>query len=240
MIIAALSLLSLMSIDISRSREIYVPRSIERTAVRLGAGLVSTYGNEGYLGHLPSLLEGDLGEAKIYQPKLYVNGQGGGHYLFRVFKAAWKMGLFVLDKSDFEDSVVLQYIVRYQGLFISRCITVEEGQICSSTTFPCSLGPQGRCKRVWVFANARETKNGTSIRLTVTVRVNSGLCPQRGKSRCGLVNRIVRNQTSAQLDSMLADAEREGRRLSSRGHDVILRIPQCLVNSLSMKWNQKR
>lgn len=234
---AALLLLALLATDVSRARTLTVPRSIDRTVLRLAVGLAATYGDEANLPSVAQLMEGDLGRATVSDARLLVDGQRTGSAIGRVLGGIATLGLLVLDRAHPGAAVELRYALGYRGLAISRQVTVTESQIVSRASFPCRLGPQGRVRHVWLAVVADETKTGTTIRLAATVRVNTGLCPARGQSRCKLVNRVAENAIRKQLDGMLRQAEQEGRGISATGHDAILATTHRFLDRIT-RWTR--
>lgn len=234
---AALLLLALLATDVSRARTLTVPRSIDRTVLRLAVGLAATYGNEANLPSVVQLMEGDLGDVRIGRPLLFLNGRRDGLAIVRIARAATTLARFALDRSGEAEAVELRYEAAYRGLAIARQVTVTESQIVSRASFPCRLGPQGRCRHVWLAVVADETKTGTTIRLAATVRVNTGLCPARGQSRCKLVNRVAAHAIRKQLDGMLRQAEQEGRAVSATGRDAIVSITRGFLNRIT-RWTR--
>ena len=233
-----LLLRSTLATDVSRSRTLTVPRSIERTVVRLAVGLAATYGDEAKLPTVAELMEGDLGAGiSVRQPRLLLAGRREGASAARVIRSVATLVRFAVDLGNPEDSVELRYTLGYRGLAIARQVTVMEGQIVSRASFPCRLGPQGRVRHVWLVVVADETKAGTTIRLAATVRVNTGLCPARGQSRCQLVNRVAAHAIRKQLDGMLRQAECEGRQVSATGHDAIVSITRGFLNRIT-RWTR--
>jgi hypothetical protein len=228
-------LLLLFGTDVTCSRTLTVPRSIERSLVRLGAGVVATYGDQFQQPTLAQLLEGNLGPATIRNARLLVDGERSGYRLCRVFRGLATVGLFVLDRSAVGDSVELDYTLGYRGLQIKRQVTITEGQIVSRAAFACQMGPQGRCKAVWFRAIATESAEGTKIRLIATVRANTGICPGRGRSRCRLVNQYATRQVAEQLDAILADVESEGRTIAASGHDALVEITRSFLDRFIRK-----
>lgn len=227
-----LLILSLLSLDVGRSRTTTTPRSIERTLVRVGVGLAQSYGDEANLVTLCQVLEGTSEQVKIREPQIYVDGVREGAAVCRVLKALWTTGLFVFDRSSPGDSVELRYTMLYQGLAIQRHVTITDGKIVSSASFACSLGPQGRCKAVRLRAVATEHENGTAITTSAGMQGNSGICPRRSRSIFRRVNGMVAGRVAGQLDGALAGAEREGRRLSQAGHEAITGYLTATINSL--------
>jgi hypothetical protein len=217
----AVLLLSLVSLDVGRSRTITVPRSIERTLVRVGVGLAQSYGSEENLDTLCRIIEGNDEQIQIRNSRLYLNGQRDGYAWVRVLRSCYTLGLFVADMAEPNSSVELRYTVDYRGLAITRRVTISDGAIVSRASFTCTLGPQGRCKAIRMTAHARESPHGTMITTAATVNANSGICPTRSTSRLRVVNRLAGRSISNQLDSAMASAEREGSRLSATGHDAI-------------------
>jgi len=236
MLTAALLLLSTIATDVSRARTIAVPRSIERTVARLAIGLAATYGDEARLPSVATLLEGNLGIATIRDSRLLVDGERTGSPVRRVLRGLATLGLLVLDLADSGDSVELRYTLWWRGLAIQRSVVVQEGQIVSRAALSGPLGPQGRVKRIWLTARATETPRGTTIRLTATARVHTGLCARRSRSRCGLVNQLAAAAIARQLDAALLEAEREGRRMAARGHDAALAATWRCIDRLLAIW----
>jgi len=237
MLTAALLLLSTIATDVARSRTTTVPRSLERTVARLAVGLVATYGNEARLPSVAELMEGDLGRATVSDARLLVDCERTGTALRRVFRGIATLGLLVFDLADPDDSVELRYTLWFRGLAIQRSVVVQEGQIVSRAAFACALGPQGRCRHAWLGAVATETDAGTTIRLTATVRVNTGLRAARSRSRCKLVNRVAENAIRKQLDATLLQLEREGRSISATGHDALWAMTGRFVDRMT-RWTR--
>lgn len=233
---AALLLLALLATDVSRARTLTVPRSIDRTVLRLAVGLAATYGNEANLPSVVQLMEGDLGDVRIGRPLLFLNGRRDGLAIVRIARAATTLARFALDRSGEAEAVELRYEAAYRGLAIARQVTVTESQIVSRAALSGPLGPQGRVKRVWLTARATETPRGTTIRLTATARVNTGLCARRSRSRCRLVNQLAAAAIARELDAALVGAEREGRRMSARGHDAALAATGRCIDRLLAIW----
>jgi hypothetical protein len=231
----ALLLLAICSTDVTCSRTLTVPRSIERSLVRLGAGVVATYGDQFPQPTLAQLLEGNLGPATIRNARLYVDAERSGYRLCRVLRGIATLGLFVLDRSAPGDAVELTYTLGYRGLRIARSVEVTEGQIVSRAAFACAMGPQGRCRAVWFRAVARESPRGTIITLTCTARCNTGVCPSRSTSRFQAVNRLAGREIERQLDATLAEVEREGRTISANGHDALVEITRSFLDRFIRK-----
>jgi hypothetical protein len=233
-----LILLAICSTDVTCSRTLTVPRSIERSLVRLGVGLVATYGDEVNLPSVAQLLEGNLGEsfgASVDQVRLYVDHRRDGIPITRIARATTKLAAFALDRADADDSVELTYTLGSRGLAIRRQVEITEGQIVSRASFACQMGPQGRCKAVWFRAVARESDSGTTIRLIATVRANTGICPSRYRSNCQLVNQYATRQVAEQLDAILADVESEGRTIAASGHDALVAITRSFLDRFISK-----
>lgn len=234
----ALLLLALLATDVSRARTLTVPRSIDRTVARLAVGLLTTYGDEARLPSVATLLEGNLGIATIRDARLLVDGQRAGSPVRRVLRGIATLGLLILDLGDPGASVELRYTLLCRGLAIERSVVVQEGQIVSRAALAGPLGPQGRVKRIWLTARAIETPRGTTIRLTATARVNTGVCARRSRSRCQLVNQLAAAAIARQLDAALLEAEREGRRMAARGHDAALAATRHLADRL-IRWTRQ-
>lgn len=233
-------LLSLLTVatDVTCSRTLTVPRGIERTVLRLGAGLAVTYGDEARLTNVAQILEGDLGSAQISDARILVDGERTGTAFGRIVCSTATLGLFVADRSRPGDSVELRYALQTRGLAINRRVTVTEGQIDSRASFACALGPQGRCKAVWFRAVATESEAGTTIRLTATVRANTGICPGRSESRCRLVNRYARHQIEQQLDDTLRGVAHDGRTVAAAGHDALRHLARSFVDNILERWTR--
>jgi hypothetical protein len=148
-----------------------------------------------------------------------------------VLRGISTLGLFVLDRSAAGDSVELQYTLGYRGLAIRRQVEITEGQIVSRASFPCAMGPQGRCKAVWFCAVARESPQGTTITLTCTARCNTGICPTRSTSRFQAVNRLAGRKVERQLNATLAEVEWEGRAIAASGHDALVGIVRSFIDN---------
>jgi len=228
--------LAILATDVGRTRTLAVPRSIERTVLQLGVGLLTTYGDEARLPDVAKVMEGDLGIATIRDARLLVDGQRTGSPLRRVLGGLATLGLLVLDLADSGDSVELRYTLWWRWLAIQRSVVVQEGQIVSRAALSGPLGPQGRVKRIWLTARATETPRGTTIRLTATARVHTGLCARRSRSRCRLVNQLAAAAIARELDAALVGAEREGRRMSARGHDAALAATGRCIDRLLAIW----
>jgi hypothetical protein len=217
-----LLILSLLSLDVGRSRTTVTTRSIERTLVRIGAGLAQSYGDEANLATLCAALEGEVGPVHIREPRLHVDGQRTGFAVCRVAKAIGTIALFLADRSSPGDSVELRYTMFYHGLSISRQVTITEGQIVSRASFSGPMGPQGRLRAVWLTVAASESARGTTITTAATARLNSAICPHRSTSRFQVVNRLAGRAVARQLDSVLHQAESECRQLSADGHELLM------------------
>lgn len=228
-------LAALCSLDVTVSREIAIPRSIERTLVRIGAGLVESAGSEANLAKLCKSLEGDDAAIRISDARILVDGQRDGTAFGRVLRGVSKVGLFVVGCSDPCDSVELRYTLNYQGLTIDRRVTITEGQIASRASFACALGPQGRVRAISLSYVARESPTGTTITTAATVTVNSGICPERSTSRLRVVNRLAGRAAQREIDAALRDAIRDGQRLSDEGHDWMMGHAPLTLNRL-LRW----
>lgn len=230
-------LLSIISLDVGRSRTTTTPRSIERTCIRVAAGFAASMGREERLTLAARWLEGEPLDAHIHTPRLYVDGVRDGSPAGRIVRSVWRLVAFSLDRSTPGQSVELRYTLVYRGLVISRRVTITDGRIVSRASFGCQMGPQGRVKAVWLQYTARESPQGATITTAATVRVNTGICPHRSTSRLRVVNRLAGRQISEQLDSALWSAECEGRRLSTAGHDAIIGHVSHLTSHL-LRWTR--
>jgi hypothetical protein len=219
---ALLLILAAISLDVSSSQSVTVPRSIERTLIRVGAGLAASAGDEENLAKLCKVFDGDDATITICDARLLVNGQRTGSPWSRIAGGLAKVGLFVLHASDARDSVELRYTLVYQGLQIRRSITVTQGKIVSRAAFPCAMGPQGRVRHVWLSNVARESPSGTTITTAATVHVNTGICPFRSTSRLKVVNRLAGRAAAEQIEAALGEAISEGQELSANGHEAIV------------------
>jgi len=234
--VAVVILLAVVSLDVSRARTITVPRSIERTVIRIGAGLVQSYGTEDGLQSLCNALEGDRDGIEIRDARLLVDGQRTGNAFCRVCRGLTTIGLFVFDRAYSGDSVELRYTLLYRGLAIHRQVTITDGQIVSRAAFACQMGPQGRLRAVWLTATAAESPQGTTITTAATVRANSAICPQRSTSRFQVVNRLAGRAIAGKLDVVLRQAESEGRRLSSDGHELLMGSVSRFADRVLHHW----
>lgn len=238
MLTAVLLLLSTLATDVSRSRTLTVPRSLERTVARLAIGLAATYGDEARLPSVAELLEGDIGAGiSIHESRLLLAGRREGSPAGRTVRAVYSLVRFALDLGSPSESVEFRYTLGYRGLAIARRVIVTEGQIVSLASFPCRLGPQGRVRHVWIAVTARDAPRGCAITTAATVRVNTGLCAARSRSRCGLVNSVATKMIRKQLDGMLLGVEREGRQVSAAGHDALLARMRQLTDRL-LRWTR--
>jgi hypothetical protein len=234
---ALLLILAAISLDVSSSQSVTVPRSIERTLIRVGAGLTASAGSEANLAKLCQTLEGDNATIEVRDARLLVNGQRTGSPWSRIAGGLAKVGLFVLHASDAADAVELRYTLVYQGLPISRSVTITQGQIVSRASFPCAMGPQGRVRHVWLNYIARESPDGnTTITTAATVRVNTGICPERSTSRLRIVNRLAGRAAGQQIDAALRDAINDGQRLSAGGHEAIVGHARRVMDHLMNNW----
>ncbi len=235
---ALLLILTAISLDVSASRQVTVPRSIERTIIRVGAGLASSLGDEANLVKLCTVFEGDDATITISDARLLVNGQRDGTPWSRVAGGLAKVGLFVSHLSRPGDAVELRYTLECQGLSIRRSITITQGQIVSCAAFPCAMGPQGRVKAVWLSYVARESPDGnTTITTAATVKVNTGICPSRSTSRFKVVNRLAGRAARREIDAALGEAISEGQRLSANGHEAIVGSVARFTNCI-LRWGR--
>jgi len=230
-------LLAVVSLDVPRSRAVTVPRSIERTLVRIGVGLAQSYGNEANLETLYRALEGNLGEAiSIREPRLFLAGRREGPAICRTVRAIATVVRFSLDLGNPDDSVELRYTLFYRGLAIHRQVTITEGQIVSRASFACEMGPQGRLRAVWLMATAQESSQGTTITTAATARVNTGICRKRSTSRFQVVNRLAGRAIAGKLDAALWQAESEGKRLSADGHELLMGSVSRFADRVLHHW----
>jgi hypothetical protein len=216
-----LLLFSNCSLDIGRSRTIETPLSIERTSLRLCAGLVASLGRDDVLPLAARMLDGGPSDAHIHNLRLSVDGVRDGSPLSRVLRSLWRLCRFALDSGAAGQSVELQYVLTYRGLVIHRRTSVTDGVILSQAVWQGQAGPQGRLKTVWISIRARESPRGTTITTAATVRVNSGICSHRRTSRCEAVNRLAGRAISRELDQTLAEVETQARALARAGHAVL-------------------
>lgn len=225
-------LMMVVSLDVPCTRTVTTPRSIERTMIRIGVGLVSSYGSEKNLTDLCKALEGSNDGIEIHDSRILIDGERNGHSICRIVRGIAKIGSFVLDRSDPGESVELRYTIIYRGLSIDRWVFVSEGQILSHASFTCKMGPQGRLRGIRIYSSARESASGTTIRSTVTAVVNSGICRTRRVSRIRIVNDAVRGIVHDRLDGSMKSIESNARRLSNLGHDVLIGSLFRLVDDL--------
>lgn len=227
---------ALCSLDVTASRQITVDRSIERTIVRVGAGLASSLGDDANLTKLCKVFEDSNASIEIRDARLLVNGQRDGSAVRRSASGLAKIGLFISHLARPGDSVELHYTLVYQGLQIRRQVTITQGQIVSRASFACSLGPQGRIKAVWLTGTAKESEHGTTFTTAATVRVHTGICSSRSTSRLMVVNRLAGRAARREIDSALCKAINDGQRLSADGHDAIVgharRVMEHLMTTL--------
>lgn len=227
MISCVMLLMSIVSVDVERSRSIVVPRSIERTLVRIGAGLVQSGGSEGGLRGLCQSIEQQAGSIQIVDPRIFIDGRREGWAFCRVARGLFRVGKFAAGCGSADDSVELRYRLLTSGLSIDRRVLVTPGRIVSYASLRCSLGPQGRCRAVRIRVDACEGQGGTTIVSAISAQVQSGICPGRGNSICRQVNRWVAGEVSRQLDDLLAEAEQTGRRWSISGHEALRGLLRC-------------
>jgi hypothetical protein len=230
---ALLLILAAISLDVSASRSVTVPRSIERTLIRVGAGLAASAGDEANLAKLCKVFEGDNATVEIRDARLFVDGQRDGSPWSRIAGGLAKVGLFVSHLSRPGDAVELRYTLLYQGFTIRRAVRITEGQITSSAAFPCTLGPQGRVRHVCLSYVARESPAGTTITTAATVRINTGICSARSTSRLRVVNRLAGRAAGQQIDAALGEAISEGQKLSNRGHEAIVGHVRRTIETLT-------
>ena len=230
---AILVILAAVSLDVTASRQVTVPRSIERTCLRVAAGFASSMADGDNLTRLCKVFEDSNASIEIRDARLLVNGQRDGSAVRRSASGLAKIGLFVSHLSRSSDAVELRYTLECQGLQISRQVTITQGQIVSCAAFPCTLGPQGRVRHVWLSYVARESPTGTTITTAATVRVHTGICPSRSTSRFEVVNRLAGGAARREIDDALREAISEGQRLSANGHEAIVgRITDTMTHLL--------
>ena len=234
---AILVILAAVSLDVTASRQVTVPRSIERTCLRVAAGFASSMADGDNLTRLCKVFEDSNASIEIRDARLLVNGQRDGSAVRRSASGLAKIGLFVSHLSRSSDAVELRYTLECQGLSIRRSITITQGQIVSRAAFPCAMGPQGRVRHVWLSYVARESPAGTTITSAATVTVNTGICPSRSTSRLKVVNRLAGRAAAEQIDAALREAEREARQLSADGHEAIVGHVTNTLNYL-LRWKR--
>jgi hypothetical protein len=232
-------LLALCSIDIGRSRTVEVPRSIERTLIRVAVGLAASLGSEDGLSIAARMLEGESPSVHVLNPRLYVDGVRDGSPSLRICRSLKRLACFSLNRSRSDDSVELRYTLLYQGLTIRRAVRITEGQITSSAAFACQMGPQGRVRAVRLSYVARESPAGTRITTAATVQVNTGICPERSTSRFRALNRLAGRAAAEQIDEALEEAINEGKRLSDEGHEAIVGHAAKILDALLSRWKHK-
>lgn len=229
--ILAFLLSAALSTDIGQSRSLVVPHTIAGTLCELGAGLVATLGSERLLDGAVATLEGRP-EIPVYNPRLYVDGVRDGTPARRIGRSLWRIMLFLLDVDSQGRSVELRYEIAYRGLWIHRAVYVRDNLVMSRTWANCALGPDGRLKYFEFTMRAVETSRGAHIRLGTWIRANTGICPQRSRSRLPIVNRIAGRHIAASLAGVLRTVEVEGRQIARRGDVKLTNLHQSFVGRL--------
>lgn len=233
-------LLALVATDVSASRRVDSPCSIKRTIVRVALGVAASLGDERRLGDIAARWEGTLDTATIREPRLYVGGQRAGGLVRGVLQALRAAGLLLLDRADpARDVVELRYTLHAGGFAIARSVRLAPGEVRSTASFPCALGPQGRVRRIAIAALARDKPDGGArVDVTARVEVRTGLFPERSASRCRLVNRAASRAAKRQLDASLAEAVDAVRGLVRAGRDAALEAAARVRQHVVDRWRQ--
>jgi hypothetical protein len=212
-------LLSLVGTDVRYGQRVEVPRSIERTLLRVGAGLIASGGNEERAARFLEWFES--GAIEVKRPRIYLEGRRTGRPAGRVLGAIWRVGAFLAGRGAGR-TVELRYTIRYRGWVADRSVWLTRGEIRSTIGLACRMGPDDRVRGITAGYTAREGRNGTTIDVRATVRAFTGICPERERSRCRVVNRVAAGMARRELGAAIAGAVDEVEAISAAGHDALI------------------
>lgn len=177
--------------EVSRQRDYYSERSVERITAGLGLGAL--------VGAEKGMAADSLRLAR--SPVFYVDGEQA-----TLWRALLRMLLYVVDFKG-AGEVQYNYALTYNGLQINRWTIIRAGYVHAITIIP---SPAARMSWARLDTYANESSSGTRIRNQLTISTPYG-------NRCGLVRRIVYREAIPLMDKALWTIEDKAVKLFEAG-----------------------